>query len=205
MKMAKRILSLVLVLVMFASLSVTAFADTPATPYINVTVRNSRSGATPSWTVAATTGASVKSALDADTAHAIEWDNTVQDYYDHSKLHSALVSYAGFGSTGFNKVYAEDVTNLKAAGKGYDDAAIEEIDWCSGIYQGYGLVDHDEAAGTYTYIYAGYDWTYTNADGGEIWDYMCCYNVSADEVIHLTYGFTVTDPWVRTAPLGENG
>ena len=38
MKMAKRILSLVLVLVMFASLSVTAFADTPATPYINVTV-----------------------------------------------------------------------------------------------------------------------------------------------------------------------
>lgn len=34
MKMAKRILSLVLVLVMFASLSVTAFADTPAIPYI---------------------------------------------------------------------------------------------------------------------------------------------------------------------------
>lgn len=204
MKMAKRILSLVLVLVMFASLSVTAFADTPAKPYINVTVKNSRSGATPSWTVAATTGASVKSALDADTAHAISW-NTVQDYYDPSKIHSALASYAGFGSTGFDKDYAGDVANLKAAGKGYDDDAIEAIDWCSGIYQGYGLVEHDEAAGTYTYVYAGYDWTYTNADGGEIWDYMCCYNVSADEVIYLTYGFTVTDPWVRTAPLGENG
>ena len=51
MKMAKRILSLVLVLVMFASLSVTAFADTPATPYVQVTVENSRSGATDSWTM----------------------------------------------------------------------------------------------------------------------------------------------------------
>ena len=79
MKMAKRILSLVLVLAMVACLGVTAFADTPATPYINVTVKNSRSGATDSWTVAATTGASVKSALDTDEAHARDWKK-VADY-----------------------------------------------------------------------------------------------------------------------------
>ena len=67
MKMTKRILTLVLVLATIVCLSVTAFADTPATPYIQVTVANSRSGATDSWTVAATTGESVKNALDTDT------------------------------------------------------------------------------------------------------------------------------------------
>lgn len=75
MKMAKRILSLVLVLVMFASLSVTAFADTPATPYVQVTVENSRSGATDSWTVAATTGKSVEFALEAQKGTFYpDWD-----------------------------------------------------------------------------------------------------------------------------------
>ena len=120
MKMAKRILSLVLVLVMFASLSVTAFADTPATPYINVTVKNSRSGATPSWTVAATTGASVKSALDADTAHAISW-NTVQDYYDATKTHSALVSYGGYATTKFDSINQRK-TKFYGIGKSYGSA-----------------------------------------------------------------------------------
>ena len=195
MKMAKRILSMVMVLAMIACLSVTAFADTPATPYIQVTVKNSRSGATGSWTVSATTGSSIKSALDQDTAHAIEWNEEVQDYYDPSKLHAALVSYNGLGSTGFNKNVAADVAQLIAAG--YDQETINEIEWCSGTYQGYGLVDKDEAAGTYTYIYAGYDWTYSSNKSAEIWDYMCCYNVQADEIVYLNYGFTVTDEWTQ--------
>ena len=192
MKMAKRILSLVLVLVMFASLSVTAFADTPATPYINVTVRNSRSGATPSWTVAATTGASVKSALDADTAHAIGW-NTVQDYYDATKTHSALASYGGFATTKFDSTVARDRANL--AKKGYNYSTIT---WYTGALQGYGLIKQEGS--NYTYIYAGYDWTYSSNKSAQIWDYMCCYNVQADEVVELVYDFTVS-VWTTTTPL----
>ena len=192
MKMAKRILSLVLVLVMFASLSVTAFADTPATPYINVTVKNSRSGATTSWTVAATTGASVKSALDADTAHAIGW-NTVQDYYDATKTHSALASYGGFATTKFDSTVARDRANL--AKKGYNYSTIT---WYTGALQGYGLIKQEGS--NYTYIYAGYDWTYSSNKSAQIWDYMCCYNVQADEVVELVYDFTVS-VWTTTTPL----
>lgn len=192
MKMAKRILSLVLVLVMFASLSVTAFADTPATPYINVTVKNSRSGATPSWTVAATTGASVKSALDADTAHVPNWD-TVQDYYDSSKTHSALVSYGGYATTKFDSTVARDRANL--AKKGYNYSTIT---WYTGALQGYGLIKQEGS--NYTYIYAGYDWTYSSNKSTQIWDYMCCYNVQADEVVELVYDFTVS-VWTTTTPL----
>lgn len=192
MKMAKRILSLVLVLVMFASLSVTAFADTPATPYINVTVKNSRSGATTSWTVAATTGASVKSALDADTAHAIDW-NTVQDYYDATKTHSALTSYGGFATTKFDSTVARDRANL--AKKGYNYSTIT---WYTGALQGYGLIKQEGS--NYTYIYAGYDWTYSSNKSAQIWDYMCCYNVQADEVVELVYDFTVS-VWTTTTPL----
>ena len=192
MKMAKRILSLVLVLVMFASLSVTAFADTPATPYINVTVKNSRSGATTSWTVAATTGASVKSALDADTAHAIDW-NIVQDYYDATKTHSALASYGGFATTKFDSTVARDRANLAKKGFNYST-----ITWYTGALQGYGLIKQDGS--NYTYIYAGYDWTYSSNKSAQIWDYMCCYNVQADEVVELVYDFTVS-VWTTTTPL----
>lgn len=197
MKMAKRILSLVLVLAMVACLGVTAFADTPATPYINVTVKNSRSGATDSWTVAATTGASVKSALDTDTVHARDW-KPVADYYNPSIIHYALNGYGAYASTKFDKNYAQDVKNLKDAG--YTDAAIKKITWYTGAYQGYGLVSYDETTGEYTYIYAGYDWTYSSNLSPQIWDYMCCYNVQATEVVQLVYEFTVSR-WTTTTPL----
>lgn len=194
MKMAKRILSLVLVLAMVACLGVTAFADTPAIPYINVTVKNSRSGATDSWTVAATTGASVKSALDTDTAHARDWKE-VADYYNPSTIHYALNGYGSYASTKFDKNYAQDVKNL--TDKKYD---VSKITWYTGAYQGYGLIDYDETTGEYTYIYAGYDWTYSSNLSPQIWDYMCCYNVRATEVVQLVYEFTVSE-WTTTTPL----
>lgn len=192
MKTTRRILSMVLALMMILSLSVTAFADTPATPYINVTVKNSRSGSATSWTVAATTGESVKSALDADTAHAIGW-NTVQDYYDATKTHSALASYGGFATTKFDSTVARDRANL--AKKGYNYSTIT---WYTGALQGYGLIKQDGS--NYTYIYAGYDWTYSSNKSTQIWDYMCCYNVQADEVVELVYDFTVS-VWTTTTPL----
>ena len=194
MKMARRILSLVLVLVMFASLSVTAFADTPATPYINVTVKNSRSGATDSWTVAATTGKSVKSALDTDTVHARDWKQ-VADYYNPSTIHYALNGYGAYATTKFDKSNAQDVKNL--TDKKYD---VSKITWYTGAYQGYGLIDYDETTGEYTYIYAGYDWTYSSNLSPQIWTYMCCYNVQATEVVELVYEFTVSE-WTTTTPL----
>ena len=195
MKMAKRILSLVLVLVMFASLSVTAFADTPATPYINVTVKNSRSGATGAWTVAAETGKSVQYAIkEKDTAHHSDW-NPVSDYYDPTVTHYALVSYGGFATTKFNKSNAQDVKYLED--KDYD---VDSITWYTGDYQGYGLVDYNATTGKYTYIYAGYDWTYSSNLSPQIWTYMCCYNVQADEVVELVYDFTVS-VWTTTTPL----
>ena len=194
MKMAKRILSLVLVLAMVACLGVTAFADTPAIPYINVTVKNSRSGATDSWTVAATTGASVKSALDTDAAHARDWKE-VADYYNPSTIHYALNGSGSYATTKFDKNYAQDVKNL--TDKKYD---VSKITWYTGAYQGYGLIDYDETTGEYTYIYAGYDWTYSSNLSPQIWDYMCCYNVRATEVVQLVYEFTVSE-WTTTTPL----
>ena len=130
MKMAKRILSLVLVLATLACLSVTAFADTPATPYIQVTVASSRSGATDSWTVAATTGESVKSALDTDTVHARDWKQ-VADYYNPSTIHYALNGYGAYATTKFDKSNAQDVKNL--TDKKYD---VSKITWYTGAYQG---------------------------------------------------------------------
>ena len=192
MKMAKRILSLVLVLAMVACLGVTAFADTPATPYINVTVKNSRSGATDSWTVAATTGASVKSALDTDTAHARDWKE-VADYYNPSTIHYALNGYGAYASTKFDSTVARDRANL--AKKGYNYSTIT---WYTGALQGYGLIKQEGS--NYTYIYAGYDWTYSSNKSAQIWDYMCCYNVQADEVVELVYDFTVS-VWTTTTPL----
>lgn len=192
MKMAKRILSLVLVLATLACLSVTAFADTPATPYIQVTVASSRSGATDSWTVAATTGESVKSALDTDTVHARDWKE-VADYYNPSTIRYALNGYGDYASTKFDSTVVADRTNL--AKKGYN---YKNITWYTGDLQGYGLIKQDGS--NYTYIYAGYDWTYSSNKSAQIWDYMCCYNVQADEVVQLVYDFTVS-VWTTTTPL----
>lgn len=194
MKTAKRLLSLVLVLAMVACLGVTAFADTPATPYINVTVKNSRSGATTSWTVAATTSESVKEALDKAEAATVKW-NPVSDYYKPEITHYALTSLRGFASTKFDSTNPVDQANLLA--KGYD---FSKYTWYTGNYKGYGLVSHDETTGKYTYIYAGYDWTYNSNKSAEIWDYMCCYKPQADEIIYLTYDLTVSI-WTTTTPL----
>ena len=128
------------------------------------------------------------------TVHARDW-KPVADYYNPSTIRYALNGYGAYASTKFDKNYAQDVKNL--TDKKYD---VSKITWYTGAYQGYGLIDYDETTGEYTYIYAGYDWTYSSNLSPQIWDYMCCYNVQATEVVQLVYEFTVSE-WTTTTPL----
>ena len=115
MKTTKRVLSMVLALMMFFSLSVTAFADTVVkAPDIKVNVVTSRSGKTPSWTVAANVGQTVKDAIDSDlyvTSHMPDWKK-VADYYEPTTIRYALNGYGDFTSTKFDKSNSADVANL---------------------------------------------------------------------------------------------
>lgn len=207
MKRIRRVLSLVLAMVMVLSMGVNTFADDITTPYINVQVVHSRSGQTPVWQVSATTNQSVKDALDVvekDESELIEGEDAsdvtikwkpVADYYNSSITHYALTYLRGYESTGFDSSYEQDCDLL--AEKEYD---YEDITWYTGAYKGYGLVNYDAATGTYTYIYAGYDWTYNSNLSSSIWDYMCCYNVRSNEVVQLTYDFNVS-VWTSTVPM----
>lgn len=197
MRATKKIYSVVLALILCLSLGVNVFANTGG-PGINVIVANSRSGQTASWTIPATAGSSVKDAIVADRTRNKSWTD-VSDYYNPSVTHNALDSYGGFASAKFDKNYAGDVANLIAHSE-YSADDIDNITWYTGAYQGYGLIDYDESTGKYTYIYAGYDWTYSSDLQSQIWDYMCCYNVRAGEVIQLVYDFTVTE-WTTSDPI----
>ena len=105
----------------------------------------------------------------------------------------ALNGYGAYASTKFDSTVARDRANL--AKKGYNYSTIT---WYTGALQGYGLIKQEGS--NYTYIYAGYDWTYSSNKSAQIWDYMCCYNVKADEVVELVYDFTVS-VWTTTTPL----
>lgn len=191
MKTPRRILSMVLVLVMVLSLSVTAFAAT--TPSITVKVF----GNTVDWGYTAVTGKSVEDVLNKNETLnvTIKW-KSVADYYNPNKTHVALTYLRGYETVGFNPANTSDQEKLQGEGYNYQD-----IKWCTGNYQGYGLVNHDTTTGEYTYIYAGYDWTYKN-ESGDIWDYMCCHFFGANEAITLEYKFSVTDEWTTTTPIG---
>lgn len=193
MKKTSRVLSLVLALVMIFSLSVTAFADTA--PSIVV-----KDGGTTLATISnLTVGQSVASAI---TDYADEndiqyhWD-TVTDYYDPSLTHQALTSFFDRATRGISKNSTEDMAKAVAALKklDYTDDVIAKIDWLTGANAGYGLIKtsvNDEGKTVYTYAYAGYAWTYTDANNSEIWDYMCHYFLKDGEVITVSYGFNLS-------------
>lgn len=193
MKTTSRILSMVLALVMAFSLSVTAFADSAPTVVVKVG----------SETIATITDlAAGDSVADALTDYAKDnniechWD-TVKDYYDPSLTHQALTSFDNKATRGINKDSTEDMAKAVAGLEKlhYTAEEIAKVDWLTGANAGYGLIKtgvNTEGKTVYTYAYAGYAWTYTDANNSEIWDYMCHYFLKDGEVITVRYDFNLT-------------
>ena len=203
MKTTRRIFSMVLALMMILSLSVTAFADTVVkAPDMTVKVVTSPNGTKTNWTIPANVGETVEAALNRkETLNVTIFWKVVNDYYVPTKTHNALVSMRGFESTGFDPDNATDVANLMSyTNNKYSASQIADMTWYTGNYQGYGLIGYDEDTGEYSYIYAGYDWTYSSNTNPQIWDYMCCYTIKDGEAVTLTYDFTVSE-WTTTTPL----
>ncbi len=194
MKNMRKVLSLVLALVMILSLSVTASA-TETTPRVDVAIKTSSGAVTESFSIPANAGDSLYAVVD-DYDGTADWE-TVSDYYNPSQTHEALTEFEGKSSTPLDTTEGSaDLAAVKTAlsAQGYSDEVINAIAWRTGTNAGYGLISSTTSGTTttYTYVYAGYDWTYSSDLNGEIWTYMCCYNLSAGEVVSLTYGFNVS-------------
>lgn len=193
MKNMRKVLSMVLALVMILSLSVTASA-TGTTPRVDVAIKNSSGSVTKSFSISANAGDSLYAVVDG--YGGADWE-TVSDYYDPSQTHEALTEFEGKSSTPLDTTEGSaDLAAVKTAlsAQGYSDEVINAIAWRTGTNAGYGLISSttDGTTTTYTYVYAGYDWTYSSDLNGDIWTYMCCYNLSAGEVVSLTYGFNIS-------------
>lgn len=189
MKMAKRILSLVLVLVMFASLSVTAFAEDTNTATIKIVVN----GETESYTVALTEGMTAKTALEAlyaaDKISLPKW-NPVADWQNPSVTHYALTA---IGRVASKTGTTEDMHEAQKFLNVQETAAVAN-------HPGYYLVEQN--GNSYHYVYVGYDWTYTSTTvgGGDLYTYMCCYTLTAGETVTITYSLQITD-WTQTGAM----
>lgn len=189
MKMAKRILSLVLVLAMVACLGVTAFAEDTNTATIKIVVN----GKTESYTVALTEGMTAKTALETLYEEGeIEkplW-KPVADWQDPSVTHYALTTIGTVESkTG-------TTADLHNAGKFLDVKETAAV----ANHPGYYLVEQN--GNSYHYLYVGYDWTYTSTTvgGGDLYTYMCCYTLTAGETVTITYSLQITD-WTQTGAM----
>jgi hypothetical protein len=179
MKHVKKVAALVLALVMALSLNLTVYAS-GAAPYVVVTIQPS-DGSSSTFTMTASAGETMQQVVNR---HGTASWREVADYYDSELTHDALISFEGKSSTPIDITNAVDQGKLQA--KGYNYA---NITWYDSL-PGYGLISYDGT--NYTYIYAGYDWTYSSNLNAEIWSYMCCYTLSADEVVQLNYGFNVS-------------
>lgn len=189
MKMAKRILSLVLVLAMVACLGVTAFAEDTNTATIKIVVN----GETESYTVTLTEGMTAKTALETlyeeGEIEEPHW-NPVADWQNPSVTHYALTAIGAVESaTGTT----EDLHNAGKFLNVKETAAVAN-------HPGYYLVEQN--GNSYHYVYVGYDWTYTSTtvDGGDLYTYMCCYTLTAGETVTITYSLQISD-WTQTGAM----
>lgn len=186
MKMAKRILSLLLVLAMVACLGVTAFADDAGTATIKIVV----DGETTTITGSAnqTLDEVLDQAAEKGFIGTVEW-NPVRDWEKPDVIHKALT---GIGDNVAETGTSADLANSKFSDV-TEDAAVPG-------HPGYYLVGQD--GNTYHYVYVGYDWTYTSTTvgGGDLYTYMCCYTLTAGETVTITYSLQITD-WTQTGAI----
>lgn len=197
MKTTRRFLSMVLALMMILSLSVTAFATEATTPKVVITIDAPDGTPVAPITISGHVGDSVESVVKSKSTLASEW-NEVSDYYQPSVKHDALVSLNGYRAVAASASREKDIAALEAAH--YD---VSKLQWISGR-PGYAQLEYNEETGEYHYLYAGYDWTYSSDKTGDIWTYMCCYNLRADETVSLTYKLQITDWWTedQITPIG---
>lgn len=200
MKTTRRILSMVLALMMILSLSVTAFA-TGADPIVNVNIKSCDGEVVASHTLKGAVDDTLMSVVDG--SGTAQWKE-VQDYYEPTETRYALTSLYEKGSQAVDTDNAAEMAIVRAAllAEGYTDEQIDKIGWLTGENAAYGLIGTSTSGDetTYTYVYAGYDWSYSSNQTGDIWDYMCCYLLSENETVTLTYSFSAFS-FPRTTPI----
>lgn len=191
MKMAKRILSLVLVLVMFASLSVTAFADTTTGTATIKIVEVKDEVTTELATISGNAGESVYAAVSRE--YGTEGWSSFNDYFGQP---------------------AKALNYLTVNGKTYTNGAVDgsttgiKVEAWGNVYDGYGLVslvkDGDTITG-YNYVYVGNSWVYsvkdsTGANVDVSAKYMNQYTMNAGDVVTLAFTRVVSE-WTSETPL----
>lgn len=195
MKKIRRLLSIVLAMVMVLSMNVAAFAEESTLPKIVVTIDTEDVQFTQTYTAAAgiTLEAAVRNYVDLEQS----W-STVDDWEIEGVTHQVLDSLRGMSTTA---APSNNATKNLITSAGYDFQ-----EWVSG-YTGYArLVSTASDPYPYHYLYAGYGWTYTSnlhMTGDEydyISSYMCCYTLSENETIYLTYKLSLS-PWYTATPL----
>lgn len=176
-KTLKRTLAIVMAVAMLCALSVSVFAAGSASLQIVL----------PSGALTAVNysipddGATVYDAVvDKYAAYNLTWE-TVPDWYDPEVTWEALT-----GMT-INGITYETRAMTASERTTYN---VPTATWSNNPnYAGYGLISVDN--GVYTYIYAGFDWTY-KVNNQNMYSYMEDVDINSNDNVVLTYSAQIT-------------
>lgn len=176
-KTLKRTLAIVMAVAMLFALSATAFAAGTASLQI---VLPSGAQTAVNYPIP-DDGATVYDAVvDKYAAYSLTWE-TVTDWYDPDITWEALTGMTISGVTYATRAMTSSERTA------YN---VQNATWSTNPdYSGYGLVSVND--GVYTYIYAGFDWTY-KVNGQNVYDYMEAVELSDNDSIVLTYSAQIT-------------
>ena len=193
MKTTKRVLSMVLALMMFFSLSVTAFADTTTTGTASFKLLVNDVEVTDATDTAVSAGQSVYAYLVARFGS--------DGWYSFEDLNGEQ-AYALSSLTVGENTYTSGAVN----GADVNKEGLESVVWSS-TRKGYGLKGVEYTNGvitSYTYVYAGSDFVYSVTNGGNSVDvselYMNQYTMQPGDEVKLNYGVVVTE-WTTSDPI----
>lgn len=187
-KTMKRTLAIVMAVAMLFALSATAFAAGTASLQIVYLGTNLQ---VVGYNIP-NDGATVYDAVTATYASYNPGWETVPDYYVPDLEWEALISM-----TINNQTYSTRA--MTAAER--TTYSVPTATWSNNPnYEGYGLVSVDNDG--YTYIYAGFDWTYT-VNGTPIYNhYMEDFELSNGDVVVLTYAAQIVT-WPQEDPIPD--